>query len=302
MRTIQKKIHDDSNIFLFSCTHWGSRFHHKSGWEELLEDINSKYDGVPASHNYGIHHGDAIEAIELTDPRFRIDTGAPDGVTGQIKYAIWELSKIRDKMIAYLEGNHEDKLHKLGNVAQYIATEVGIDGGTYSVVVEYQTLQGKLMFRQFAAHGVGTLRSSADDIIREKSNKALSLKKRLKKKMGNTILMSQGHTHQLHVVPPYEELLIQTKKKKGKMTLQQAYTMIDATADYIDPDLRWYANVGAFYKMYGDELEVYRPDDPLNSITSSYAERAGYDPIELGYLIVKVRDGEIVGIDRKAVD
>ena len=56
-------------------------------------------------------------------------------------------------------------------------------------------------------------------------------------------------------------------------------------AKYIEPNNRIYVNTGSFYKLY--EYGI-----------SGYAERAGYDPIELGFTIAKVRNGKLIGVDK----
>jgi len=59
---------------------------------------------------------------------------------------------------------------------------------------------------------------------------------------------------------------------------------------FIHPDLRWYVNTGSFYKLYADGKNV-----------SGYAERAGYDPNELGYVVVRVKDGIINDVERVVI-
>ena len=60
----------------------------------------------------------------------------------------------------------------------------------------------------------------------------------------------------------------------------------DETDEHIPRHLRWYCNTGSFLGTYG-------PDG-----ISGYAERFGYDPVELGYLIAEIRDGIIKDIKK----
>ena len=298
MRLIQKQIPRNANIFLFSCTHWGTPFQHVSGWEELVGTITSKYDGLPIKANVGIHHGDIIEAKELGHPHHTITTARPDLITGQIDQAIRELSKIRKHLVTILQGNHEQGLHRFGNVAEYIARHVGAVYGTYTSKITYVDPKGSILFKHFATHGRKPIGSTADDIIRQLSNQQLQLKRHLKFKAGDALLMSKGHTHKLFYVEPRPTLYLTDNGKR----IKQKFTETGSVDGYINPDMRWYANVGAFFKMYSDEFNEYNDEDPLHSVVSSYAELAEYDPIELGFLIVKVRDGNIAGIDRRAVN
>ena len=297
MHIIQKQIPKNANLFLFSCTHWGTPFQHVSGWEELVDSIKSPYGGLPARCNFGLHHGDMIESKELGHQHFTITSAYNDLITGQMDKAIFELSRIQKHMIAVLQGNHEHGLHRFGDVAEYIARKSGIVYGTYTVKITYTDKRGNVIFKHFATHGSRSIGSVADDIIRQKANQALQLKRHLKGKAGDTLLMSKGHTHRLFFVAP-EPAMYLVDDGKG---IKQHFTTAGNADAYISPDLRWYANVGAFFKMYADNVSHQDPD-PSKSVMSSYAERGEYDPIELGFLVVRVRDGNIVGIDRKAVE
>ena len=62
------------NLFLFGDTHEGSILFYEHGFNGLVDIMTSSYRGVPASKNFGIHHGDSIEAITVDDRRFDINT------------------------------------------------------------------------------------------------------------------------------------------------------------------------------------------------------------------------------------
>jgi hypothetical protein len=70
----------------------------------------------------------------------------------------------------------------------------------------------------------------------------------------------------------------------GKNLLSK-YTGPRKTGGYIHPDYRHYLCCGSFHRTYGDGY-------------STYAEHAGYDPVELGFFVVRVRDRKIEGIDK----
>ncbi|MFA5753729.1 MAG: hypothetical protein WC910_11725 [Bacteroidales bacterium] len=93
-----------------------------------------------------------------------------------------------------------------------------------------------------------------------------------------------GNTHKLIIVPPSGKLYLYTDEN-GK-TKQGYLSSGDSTAQYIDPDQRWYVNTGSFLKLYNDDLDV-----------SGYAEVKGFDPVNLGFPIIKVRDRKVVSID-----
>jgi hypothetical protein len=288
------------NIFQISCTHWGSKFHHHGGWRNLIEMMNKPYGGIPASANYLIHHGDAIEAIEISDKRWSLQGCEPGGVIPQLDNCVEMLEPIKKKIITLLQGNHEQHLEaRYGNITSWVSKELEVPYGTYTAVITYVSKKdGSLLFKQFATHGFGMIHSSADDIKRRNSNRELSLKRKLKNKLGDAFLMTMGHTHQLIVSKPEAELYIYSTED----ALKQMYTYTAPNAPFIPPDLRWYLNIGAFFKMYSNDLINHDHKKPTEGVRSSYAERAGYDPIELGFAVVMVRDGVIADIRREVMD
>ena len=69
--------------------------------------------------------------------------------------------------------------------------------------------------------------------------------------------------------------------------IKQHYKFSITPNQKIHPDHRWYVNTGSFLRLYGD-MGV-----------SGYAEMAWYDPIMLGFSVAKVRDRELVGVEKE---
>jgi hypothetical protein len=301
MRLIDKVIPRDANLFMFSCTHWGSTFTHVSGWQQLVDMMNSSYEGLPEKSNFGLHHGDLIEGKLIDHPHFVITGSEPGGVLPQMRHSVNNLRPIATKLIAILQGNHERKLIRFGDIGGFVADELGVPFGTGAAKIRYldETKSRRtVMFKQYCIHGAKQVKSNADDIVREQSNMKLSLKRQLKREAGDTILMTKGHTHHLlHLAPTPQLYLVDTRKK-----LKQRYTETRQDVGFIHPDLRWYVNVGAFFRKYGDELIEYDVMDPMHSARSSYVEENEYPPIELGFAVVLVRDGKVVGVQEEVVD
>lgn len=279
MKIIKKLLPRDHNLFLFGDEHRGAVTFHENGWNEMVEMMLKEYKGC--KNNYGVDHGDVTECIPKDDPRFEKDT-----TSGQI-LSEFDLAKadrvpIKDNLLCILDGNHTRKQSiALGdNLVQRMCNDLGITFGGYSATMEYFDLNGELMYRHFAHHGFGSISSACDDIKRRKANMQLSLKRKLRDKFGESILMSMGHTHKLIVCKPEHELYI--KVIDGQM--KEAYTSPKKYDGYIHPDHRWYVNTGSFFRLYGE--------------TSNYAERFGYDPIELGFAVAVVRDGKIKEVDK----
>jgi hypothetical protein len=112
------------------------------------------------------------------------------------------------------------------------------------------------------------------------ANMKTKLKRNLRNKTASCLLNSMGHTHKLLVLEPIKRLHILDRGGK----LEQVYQ--EAPPEYVDGDIihedrRWYANTGCFLKTLGIGF-------------SSYSERFGYDPTEIGFCVAKVRKGQLV--------
>ena len=69
MRLLTFKVPNNFNLFLFGDKHDGNAAYSKKAYSKLIEMINSEYEGVSASHNYGIDLGDPCDFITRKDKR-----------------------------------------------------------------------------------------------------------------------------------------------------------------------------------------------------------------------------------------
>ena len=286
MEILSYKLPKNWNLFLFGDDHVGAALRHDSGWEQLVDMMHSEYGGIPSGRNYGVHHGDCIEAIMTDDPRYSEFETREQNILAQIYGSIKALHPIRKKLLTVLDGNHPAKLHRFGKITEHICKEIKVKYGTWSAKLIYNDKRGNLQFKHFATHGAGSISSVADDPERRKTNMRLSLKRKLKYAFGDTILGSMGHTHKILICKPTKDLYITDKNGKHKQHYTGAPTK---PTNYIHPDFRWFVNTGAFLKLYGDGF-------------SGYAERAGYPPIELGFCVAKIRNGQLVEITKEVLD
>jgi len=280
MERITYEIPLDCEIVALGDTHIASVMAHRTG---ILRAI----DYVKADDNrYWLHMGDWIEAIATDDIRYDSDTAQQPIPLKQAAEAIALFSPIRDRCIVGLQGNHERKLHRYGDLAAHICAGLGIKYGTYSARVIF-TNGNKTLFRLFAWHGPtrGSISSNAKDWQQRQGNMKAALKMKLQYKWGDCAVMLMGHVHKLIVVPPTTDQLYLSDSVKGP---KQGYLSGRQDGVFIDPDLRWYGCTGAFLKLYEDGV-------------SGYAEIAGYDPVELGYLLIKIQGGNIIDIERKVI-
>ena len=263
------------NFALTGDDHDGSLLCHHDG-------LNQQVDWASKKGNYLGKMGDAIEAIMTDDKRY--DRTSQDSVPLQQADGVIERYKPVGKKIKFwLIGNHELKLHRFGDLGKYMADGIDCPYGTYTSVVEVSDKYGP-MYRIFASHGFGMIKSNAKDAEQQQGNMKAALKMKLREKRGDCVVQAMGHTHKLIIVPPSGKLYLYTDEN-GK-TKQGYLSSGDSTAQYIDPDQRWYVNTGSFLKLYNDDLDV-----------SGYAEVKGYDPVNLGYPVIKVRDRKVVSID-----
>ena len=274
------------NIFLFGDIHSGTRSSHRKGVEKLIGMVNSPYDNIDT--NYAIDHGDIGETVMRSDKRFDPDfhylsPREQEDECVRIRYPLG------NKLICVLDGNHTfkmaDSYGDTGGFARKVAERLGVGYGSFTAKLEFYTEAGNLMFKSFHAHGAGTISSMADDSIRRWSNMKLSLKRKLSRKAGDCILMAMGHTHKIITVKPQSELYLVNDGTK----IMQKYTRSPNfhPTGFIHPDHRFYVNTGSLYKLYSDEPNA-----------ASYAERFFYDPLELGFVVMRVREGSPVGLDR----
>lgn len=286
MKLITKQLPDNHNIFHFGDRHKGAALSSDAGWRQLVRMMLSPYDGC--SNNYGIEGGDDIEAILIDDPRFGPSQLKEPLPGRQIKAAIKERRPIAHLMVAKLLGNHDRKLWRFSDPVEDICEELNKDlpednqivYGTYTAKISIVDKQGNLMYKIFETHGSKSITSTADDPLRREANLKLILKRHLKFKAGDCAIMIKHHVHKLIVSAPKKELYLIDNGKE----IRQRYTGGGQNEEYIHPDARWYGCAGAFLRLYGDGM-------------SGYAEIAEYDPVELGFLVTKVRKKKIVAVE-----
>ena len=278
MKLITVQLEDNHNIFFFGDAHHDSPMSSDSGWDTLCDMMHKKYDGC--KNNYGAEGGDDIEAITPNDKRYGDELRKTDLPLLQRRNAVAKRQSIKHLMLYKLQGNHEQTLWTFGDIMADMCLDLGVPYGTWTTKLSVTDKRGNLMYKTYDTHGRKQVTSTADDPKRRKVNMQLTLKRHLKFKAGDCAVMIKHHTHKLLVCKPESELYLTDNGER----INQNYTGWGQSEPYIHPDARWYGNAGSFLKLYGDGI-------------SGYAERAEYDPVELGFLILKVRDRKIVSLD-----
>lgn len=287
MRLIQKQVPLDHNLFLFGDDHQGTDLRHDKGWEKLVTMMNSEYEGC--SNNYGLDHGDIVEAILLDDHRYEEKINERS-IIKQIKRAVKCRQEIKDKLICILEGNHPLKLWRIvEDITKTICQELGVLYGTWESKITYISTKGNQIYKHHARHGQKSITSTADDPKRARTNMELILKRQLKELAGDCVLHSCGHTHKLLLCRPIDRLYLTDDGKQ----VQQKVTGADYRAEFIHPDHRWFVNTGSFIKSRDTKGGFDANEDDLYS---GYVERFGLPPVDLGFAVAVVRGGIIQDI------
>lgn len=278
MKLHHLRVPNDFDLVLFGDTHEGTILRDKVGVQKCIDFIASSK--LPC---YAIHMGDAIEAIKPDDPRYDPKLCTNKVPLEQADEIVSQLKPIRKNLVTMLLGNHEMKLHLFGNITEYICRELEVPYGTYSSKVTFEFNDGEY-FKIFCHHGFGSVNSHAQSPLQRRTNMQLSLKRKLMFKSADVKIEAMGHTHKLLICPPIGELFLTSDRDR----FYQGYTDQVSNGKYIHPDNRWYLNTGSFLKLYQEGV-------------SGYADIAGYDPIELGYLVVEIRDRVIRTVNKHIV-
>jgi len=289
MKILHFKMPKEFNLYLFGDQHIGAVASYRKGWHTLCSMLESSYDGLPASRNYAVDHGDCIEAIATDDVRYQAATTKEAVILEQVHNAARDRAPIKGKLLTILKGNHEAKLHRFGDLSLEICRQIwGRDEandhyGTFTCKNVYHNWRGdKVFFRHHLTHGRKGIGSAADNIERQRANMRIQLQRHLAPVFADCLLQSKGHTHKLFYRAPSQELYM---ADDGEDLTQHYKPQGMGTETWIDPDSRWYCNTGSFLKSFVMGA-------------STYSELAEYPPVELGFLIVKWRGDRIEGIDR----
>ncbi len=279
MELISVKIPVDCNIFLISCTHFGSIFHHEDGWDMLCDMVHSKIDGMDESRNKVIHHGDTVDFIDPRDKRWSFEefTGEDQLLRGQESEAKKRLDVLRGHWILMLLGNHEwTKLNSYGNITKTFCKFLNIPYGGWTAKITYLNTRNEILFKHYATHGQKGISSTAHPPARRRMNKLLTLRRLLENKASDCGVQSRAHTHWNDRLKPETDWYFADDGK----TVHINRIKTEYTEEYIHPDLRWYVSVGSFYKGYDAGKDAV-----------AYSERRDYDPLPCGMQLMKVRSG-----------
>ncbi len=280
MQLLTVNLPRDHKIYFLGDVHLGTKACHKEAFLGVIDRIHGE------KNSRAIGMGDMIEAISHRDRRYQpdiIDPEMPTSLEALNKLVGWFMP-IKEKILGLLDGNHEIVLSADGHhMKEIVCKQLGVPYGTYTAKFSIRTTSktAPQMYKIFTWHGARSLQSYAGDVIRQTANMKEMLKRRLKNKAGDCLIMAMGHAHKLIVVPPTEKLYLVDEGGKVK----QKYTKVVKGEDFIPEDHRYYLCTGGFlrYQILG---------------VSSYVERMGFDPVQLGYPVANIENGEVVNVEK----
>lgn len=301
MRLLKFIAPDDFNLFLFSDIHDGNRAFSRDTWDYFVNTVNSEFEGLPAGKNYSVFMGDSADFITRVSRMYEPDihTMTPLETINDVKLLF---EPIKHTVLAFLDSNHDQFIKELGNVALYICNQIWgehevllkQDNGdlyipqrakyaTESAKITFLDKDGNKMWKAFVEHGKRPVNSAADNLIRIESNQRLILQRHMRFKHTDSVVNAKAHIHKLLIQPPTPPLCMKDDTKK----LIHFYPdpRVYHKHDYIPIEFRWYVATGSFLRLYA-----------LNATT--YSERAEYDPVDLGFAVVLVRDKKVQDIKR----
>ena len=274
----------DMQIGLAGDIHKGAANCHHALVDDLISDMKN---GL-----FLVNMGDNQEAITPDDKRYahasvdiRNKLMTPQA---QSDHLVELFHPVRKQIISWGEGNHEAKLWNIASFGQYISRELDCPYGGYNYIVQFYH-ENRRMFNFFISHGHGRLPKGAKDPLQREANRAAHLKRKLEATgFSDCIVMAMGHTHQLMVVEPTIDRATNLSTTSTKVKKQERH-VTNQRAKYIPPERRWYVNTGSFLKLYADP----------GSLVFSYAEMMMLEPADLGWAVVDIQGGRVMGVEKR---
>lgn len=262
------------SIYAISDTHIGSQLTYEKGRKEIYKKVRLTDDA------YLVHLGDITEAIAVDDKRFdpKVTKMNP---AKQYMFAEEELKPLAEKgkVLTVLQGTHDYRWCRIwGDRVEEMCERLKIPYGTFSSKLKL-TVRDNLICRIFISHGNRTVKSIAQEPVMKEAYQRSQIKRYLMDLAGDCLIQMVAHSHKLWVQPPIPTLYF---TDDGTEEVAK-YTEQGSEDIYIHPDHRWYVNTGSLVKSRGIGF-------------SSYAERKGLPPTDLGYARLDFEDKQLVGI------
>jgi hypothetical protein len=270
----------DGTIFQIGDSHLGTAAHLKNKHDEAIYLIKNEKKSL------WVHTGDAAEAIMVDDPRYEHDQHTTPVADRQVDDIVATFTPIAKQLLAFCMGNHEKKVRAMNMTFAICKGLKRVDAyGAWTSIINFYDKSNQRQWTALWTHGPNrkALNSTAGDAGQQIANNEAMLKKMLAP-LHNAHYAGCGHFHRLTLRQPAKQLYLTTEKNH----LKEAYTQ-PPIAGFIHPDLRWFGCNGAFLKLYA-MCEEYQNDSLANIEPITYAEQAGYAPVEVGLIKLNIRN------------
>ena len=262
MEVIEKLIHypNGGAIYLYPLgdAHLGSIHCAEADLEKKIDQIRLQKNA------YIIGMGDWCDSIIKSDPRFDIE-GFPNWlnkgniIESQRKRVVEMLTPVKDKILCFLTGNHEEEQHTRyqDDITRNICSDLGITYGGFScfLVLKLVRYAGRDRAQHrviiHAWHGAGAAQTEGSRLMR--------LMRLVNDIEADIYLM--GHLHSITQHTP--DRLVYRNGKVKSLRLAAATT--------------------------GSWLKAYTQPKEGQVLSPSYAEKKGYKPSRIGCPCIKIK-------------
>jgi len=288
LRTVERS---NFHLYLFSDFHRGAQGSDRPSIDSAVMDCRRK------KSSYAVLLGDLAECININDRRFSLsDQNISDkGVQVNRQRDDIEdcLAPIKHRILAALDGNHEWTIYNSFGMTYDLCQNLGCEYANGTVL--------KLIFPEFRLLCVhpfdrSAINSKAGDALQRRTNNLIALKRRLRKydMHADCDVVVSGHYHKslLHhpsrpetiVYNPETGRALAMVKRPGRVWQDREKGLYT-----VHEDDKYWMSTGAFLKAH--------PEDG-----STYAERFGYEHVNLGYGHIEVRNDKLWKIETVTVD
>lgn len=270
MELFTYRMPKDFNIYQLGDSHEGTVAQARHSLLNAIKII--KDDPV----GYAVFVGDECEGRAVDDPRYDSDVNTTPVPFRQAEQVIEDFQPIKKKILVWLEGNHNLYAKRYVDLTKHITRQLDVPYGTWTAKIQFTDKKGNKFFKGYYTHGLdgaGPARSRAGTPSRRAFNEAESLKNLLYPLADDCLYYGCGHYHRQIVYDPSlgKELLLSDDGN----TIKQSWSEVGD-----GPDTKYYACSGAFFRQFVRGV-------------STYSERAGYRPTDIGMIRTEVRNGKI---------
>ena len=274
------RLPKDFNLYLKGDDHIGSA---ACSFKTIQAEVKIIVDDPIG---WWMHLGDAAESIYVDDPRFSLALhGGRDALVNDQVNRWFKLHEPAiPKLLAILDGNHEDRLKNTVDIVRLISDKIkdrvgiDIDYGGYTIVARLSK-----KFKLFATHGSRQVESQAGELRQRQVNEEIRVKRLLRDLRGDCKVMAMGHIHKMRICPPSYDFYLAGEKKFDHIYPEEFVS----SEGIIHPDSRWYCSTGSAAKIYID--------------VTTWAETRMFKPAELGMIKIEVRDGRVRDVRKEII-